>query len=123
MARLRAIRDNILCTDADFGDQVTESGILIKSNMGQSQGITPRWMQVFEVGPDIDWLTPGQWVYVEYGRWSEGMKLSDERFDTDNGKKEIWKVDPAGCLAVADEKPNTFNYNSDVVATEKRTLV
>ena len=122
MPTLRAYKDNILCIEGDFGDKTTEAGIIIKSTIGKDEGITPRWFKAFEVGPDIDWLTPGQWVFVEYGRWSEGMKLADERFDTDDGKKEVWKVDPAGCLAVADEKPNTFNYNSDVVATEKRTI-
>lgn len=122
MPKLRATGDNILCTDADFGDHVTESGIVIKSTMGQSQGITPRWFRVFEVGPEIEFLNPGQWVLVEYGRWADGISVQDERFDTDDNIKEVWKIDPAGCLVIADEKPNTLNYNSDVIATEKKAL-
>ena len=109
--KLRAIKDNILCLNGDFGDTVTDSGILIKSTAGKNEGITPRWFEVFEVGPDIDWLQPGQWVYVEYGRWSESLKLEDERWE---GKQEVWRVDPKGCLAVSDEKPeNTLYYNKD----------
>lgn len=123
MPTLKAINDNILCINADFGDYVTESGLLIKSNIEESQGITPRWMQVFEVGPEIDWLQSGQWVLVEYGRWTNSLELQDDRFDTEHNKMDVWKVDPAGCLAVADEKPDTFNYNSDVIASEKKTLI
>lgn len=123
MPTLRAIRDNILCVNADFGDHVTESGLIIKSNIKESQGITPRWMQVFEVGPDIDWLQSGQWVLVEYGRWTEGLTMTDDRFDTDDNKMEVHKVDPAGCLAVSDDKPSSgLNYNSDVITAEKKTL-
>jgi len=121
MARIRAIRDNILCINADFGDYVSEAGLIIKSNIKESQGITPRWMQVFEIGSEIDWLQTGQWVLVEYGRWTESIEMQDDRFDTDDNKMDVWKVDPKGCLAVADEKPNTFNYNSDVIASEKKS--
>ena len=121
MAGIRAIRDNILCINADFGDYVSEAGLIIKSNIKDSQGITPRWMQVFELGSEINWLQPGQWVLVEYGRWTESIEMQDDRFDTDDNKMDVWKVDPKGCLAVADEKPNTFNYNSDVIASEKKS--
>jgi len=121
MAGIRAIRDNILCINADFGDYVSEAGLIIKSNIKDSQGITPRWMQVFEIGPEINWLQSGQWVLVEYGRWTESIEMQDDRFDTDDNKMDVWKVDPKGCLAVADEKPNTFNYNSDVIASEKKS--
>jgi len=121
MARVKAIRDNILCINADFGDYISEAGLIIKSNIKDSQGITPRWMQVFETGPEINWLQSGQWVLVEYGRWTESIEMQDDRFDTDDNKMDVWKVDPKGCLAVADEKPNTFNYNSDVIASEKKS--
>ena len=104
--KIRAIKDNILCVDGSFGEQVTEGGIIIQNTSGKEEGIVPRWFRVFEVGPDIDWLEPGQWVYVEYGRWTEAMKLQDDRFDTDNNKAEVWKVDPKGCLAVSDEVPS-----------------
>lgn len=97
MAGIRAIRDNILCINADFGDYVSEAGLIIKSNIKDSQGITPRWMQVFEIGPEINWLQSGQWVLVEYGRWTESIEMQDDRFDTDDNKMDVWKVDPKGC--------------------------
>lgn len=116
--KLRAIRDNILCTDADFGDQVTQSGLIIKSNVNLSQGITPRWFKVFSVGSDITGVEPGKWVLVEYGRWSEAIEVDND----DGSKLKIWKVDPNCCLAIADEKPEQLYYNSDVVVADKKTL-
>ena len=46
--RLKAIQDNILCINGDFGDKTTASGLLIKSTIGKDEGITPRWFEVFE---------------------------------------------------------------------------
>ena len=112
MTQLRAIKDRILAINGDFKDTVTESGILIKSTAGTNEGITPRWFEVLEVGPDIDYLNPGQWVYVEYGRWSESLELSDDRLP--EGKGDVWLIDPKGCLAVSDEAPsNTLYFNKD----------
>ena len=108
MARINPIGDNILCTDGDFGDQTTRAGLIIKSTIGKEEGVVPRWFKVFAVGPEIDWLQPGQWVYVEYGRWTEGFKIhpQDERLEQD---QKIWKVEPKSCLAISDEKPDTLN--------------
>ena len=122
--KLRAIRDNILCTDGDFGDKVTASGLIVQSSIGKSEGIVPRWFRVFEVGSDIDWIKPGQWVYVEYGRWTEGIEVEDDRFDTENNKKKIWKIDPNACLLVSDIEPNLHEIviNTDAVSAVKKTL-
>jgi hypothetical protein len=112
--KLRAISDNILCTDADFGDYVSESGIVVKSNMGEGSGITPRWFKIWECGPEVHTdisSRVGWWVLVEYGRWTEGMELQDDRLE--NGKAKVWKVDPEACLALAETKENAFNYNSE----------
>lgn len=102
MARIRPRTDNIFCINADFGATQTAGGIIIQKTLGKESGITPRWMEVFDVGPDIDWLTPGQWVYVEYGRWTEGFKIKDDRLEEG---QEMWKVDPQGCMLVSDDKP------------------
>lgn len=111
MARINPIGDNILCTDGDFGDQTTQAGLIIKSTIGKEEGVVPRWFKVFAVGPEIDWLQPGQWVYVEYGRWTEGFKINpqDDRLEQD---QKIWKVEPKSCLAISDEKPDTLNIKS-----------
>ena len=111
MARINPIGDNILCTDGDFGDQTTQAGLIIKSTIGKEEGVVPRWFKVFAVGPEIDWLHPGQWVYVEYGRWTEGFKINpqDDRLEQD---QKIWKVEPKSCLAISDQKPDTLNIKS-----------
>lgn len=122
--KLRAIRDNILCTDGDFGDKVTDSGLIIKSTIGKAEGITPRWFKVFEVGPEIDWCKPGQWLFVEYGRWTEAMTVEDDRFDSPDKRNKIWKVDPKGCIVISDEEPDlkTITFNSEAVGAMKKTL-
>ena len=113
LMRVKAYRDNILCINGDFGDKTTKAGIIVKSTIGKDEGIAPRWFQVFEVGPEVDAVEPGQWVYVEYGRWTEGMSIDDERLE--EGQK-VWKVDPAGMMLVSDELPegvtNLGNFTS-----------
>ena len=108
--------DNIVCTDADLGDQTTSAGIIIKSNVKESQGITSRWMRVHKVGPEQELVSPDQWVLVEYGRWTEGFAV--------DGLDECYRVDPLGLLAVSDEKPDTgLYYNDNVVSTSKQQLI
>ena len=110
---LSPVADVIVCTDAEFGDQQTQAGIIIKSNINQSQGITSRWMRVHKVGPEQELVKAGQWVLVEYGRWTAGFTV--------DGFDEAYRVDPLGCIAVSDEKPdNTVYYNSDVVTADKK---
>lgn len=111
--KVRAIKDNILCTEADFGETVTKSGIIIKDTMGTTTGIVPRWFHVNAVGPDIDWLEPGQWVYVEFGRWTEGIRI---------GEETIWKVEPKACMMVCDEKPDAINLAHDAIDAQKKIL-
>jgi hypothetical protein len=119
--KVKARTDNILCTDGDFGDQVTQSGIIIQKTIGKSEGIVPRWFRVFEVGPDVDWVEPGQWVLVEYGRWTEAMDVHDERFSTEGNIGKLWKVEPKSCMAVSDEKPETLNLTDSTVTAQKLT--
>lgn len=103
---IRAIADHIVAVNGDFDDQVTESGIFIKTTAGKSEGIVPRWFQVHSVGAQNKLpISEGQWVLVEHGRWSEIFKVDDV---------EYWRLDPKGCLAVQDQKPGfTLNYNAD----------
>ena len=104
------------CAITEFEDQTTQAGIIIKKTIGKTEGITPRWFEVFDVGPDIDWLKPGQWVYVEYGRWTEGFTAPDDRLE--EGQK-IWKVEGKACMITADEKPaDTLNIASNATGQD-----
>jgi len=116
MPTITAYKDNILCTDGDFGDKTTESGIIVKSTIGSDEGIAPRWFQAFDVGPEIDWVKPGQWLYVSYGRWTEGFKIADDRLEP--GSK-IWKVEGDACMMISDNNPTSGTLNFGNVSTFK----
>jgi hypothetical protein len=113
MTRIRAIGDNILCTEADFGESITSGGIIIKDTIGTSDGVCPRWFHVDAIGPDINWIEVGQWVYVEYGRWTEGVTV---------GEDTVWKVEPAACMMVSDKKPDATNLASNAIDAPKKIL-
>ena len=105
MPTIRAIGDNILCVDANFGEQTTSSGIIVQKTIGKDEGIHPRWFKVHAVGPEINWCQQGDWLYVEYGRWTEGMDMVDDSFDTEHNTKKVWKVDPEACMLISKEEP------------------
>lgn len=73
------------------------SGLLVADKDGDTSGIRPRWFRVYSVGEGIDWIQEGQYVYVAHGRWSNGVKLSND--------VKIYLLDNDECLAVQDENP------------------
>jgi hypothetical protein len=100
---VRAIRDDVLVSDMDMGEQTTAAGIVIQSDDGKSHGVKPRWAKVYKVGPKQLTVKEGQWVLVEHGRWTRKIKINDGI-----SVKEIQKVEVKSIVAVADEKPNDF---------------
>jgi co-chaperonin GroES (HSP10) len=101
ISKLQALHDNILVSDMDFTGRQLSSGIILMNDNGKSEGIRPRWGQVYEVGPEQRDVTPGQWICVAHGRWTRGLDIED-----DQGKKTIRKIDPKDILLVADERPS-----------------
>jgi hypothetical protein len=120
MPKITAYKDTILCIDGDFGNKTTESGIIVKSTIGSDEGIAPRWFQAFDIGPEIDWIKPGQWLYVAYGRWTEGFSVPDDRLE--EGAK-IWKVDPDACMMISDTNPTSGVLNIGKVETFKPDMM
>jgi co-chaperonin GroES (HSP10) len=106
--KIRALHDDVLVQDMDFGEQTTAGGIIVKSDDGKVHGIKPRWGQVYKVGPDQTDVHPGQWILIEHGRWTRKIKIDDGE-----GPKEIQKVEVKSILAVADEKPNDFYLGTE----------
>lgn len=104
--RVRAIKDDILVTDMDFGEIKTKSGIVLRSDNGQSHGIKPRWGLVYKVGPQQKDFKPGQWVLVEHGRWTRKIKINDGE-----SEKEIQKVENSSILAYSNDKPGIGDIN------------
>jgi co-chaperonin GroES (HSP10) len=79
--KLRPIRDNVLITDMDFEEMKTASGIIVQSDDGKAHGVKPRWCRVWAVGPEQKDVKVGEWIYVDHGRWTRGVKVEDENGD------------------------------------------
>jgi co-chaperonin GroES (HSP10) len=99
--KIRAIHDDVIISDMDFGEIKTASGIVIRSDDGQAHGIKPRWGRVYKVGPEQKDIKEGQWILIEHGRWTRKIKIDDGE-----SEKEIQKVEVGSILAVSDERPN-----------------
>jgi|TARA_R110000851_G_scaffold105219_1_gene223303 hypothetical protein len=77
--KLRAHQDGVLVQDMDFGERVTEAGVVILKDDGKNVGIRPRWGKVYSKGPlNTEEYNVGDWVYVKHGRWSRGFEVELE---------------------------------------------
>ena len=100
--------DNILVADMNFEEQTTASGIIIQSDDGKSHGVKPRWCRVWAIGPDQHDVKVGEWIYIEHGRWTRGIKVDD------NGNEIIIRrVDTNAILLQADERPSDAYLGMD----------
>ena len=108
------IRDHILVVDMDSENEKVVNGIIIPGEAGIDRGIHPRQALVHAVGPDQDDIEPGDWILVEHGRWTRGVKLDDG--------KVYRKVDPEAVLAISDERVDSNSTNSNVVNTARHNM-
>lgn len=99
--KIRAIQDDVIVCDMDFGEITTSSGIVLRSDDGKTHGIKPRWGRVYKIGPRQTDVKVGQWILIEHGRWTRKIKIDDGE-----SEKEIQKVDVSAILAVSDEPPS-----------------
>jgi len=102
--KLRPLNDNVLVTDMDFEEQKTASGIIVQSDDGKAHGVKPRWCRVWATGPEQKDVRVGEWIYVDHGRWTRGVKVEDENGD----EIIIRRVELTSILLQADDKPNDF---------------
>lgn len=98
---LKPLRDKIIVTDMHFGEEKTKTGIVLLSDDGKSSGLHPRWARVLFVGHEQKDIAVGQWILIQHGRWSRGIKYVNENDD----ETVIHLVDNKGILLVSDEKP------------------
>ena len=98
--KIRAINDDVIIHNMDFGEIKTTSGIILRSDDGKAHGVKPRWGQVYKTGPKQNDVKEGQWILIEHGRWTRKIKIDDGE-----SEKEIQKVDISAILAVSDEAP------------------
>jgi hypothetical protein len=101
------LKGNIFVTDLEAGMQKTKGGIILRDDNMKDHGIKPRWCRVWRTGPDIDYLEPGEWLYVEHGRWTLRLPL-----DLPEGKIDVWKIDPAAILLVSDQPDRPTDYDT-----------
>ena len=99
---LKAIGNRVLVCDMYFGEQRTKSGLIITEDDGKTRGIYPRWGRVYAKGPDNnDDYNIGDWILVEHGRWTRGVKLETPT----EGAIEVRMVEAESVLAFSDVKP------------------
>jgi hypothetical protein len=106
--KVRALPKDILVTDMDMGEMVSNGGIVIASDNGKAHGIKPRWAKVYKVGSEVDYVKEGQWVLIEHGRWTRKITIDDGE-----GEKDFQKVEVKSILVVTDEKPNDFYIGTE----------
>jgi len=116
--KLRPLHDNVLVTDMSFEEQTTASGIVIQSDDGKSHGIKPRWARVWAIGPEQKDVQVGEWICIEHGRWTRGVKVEDNGVEI-----VIRRVEPISIMIKADEKPNDLyigeEFNSSPTSSIK----
>jgi len=106
ISQLKPIHDTVLVTEMNFADRTTSSGILIPSDNGKNHGIRPRWGRIFAVGPEQRDVTVGQWICVEHGRWTRGVRV-----ELSDGEMIVRRIDPKDILLVSDTEPQDETFS------------
>lgn len=96
----KPIGKHIIVADMEFKERISYGGIILPNDDMKSQGIRPRWAQVYALGPDHndDEIKIGSYICVSHGRWTRGIDIEDE-----TGKHTLRRVDPDDILLVSDE--------------------
>lgn len=105
---IQAIKDHVLVRDMHFGERRLSSGLVLLNDDEKTEGIRPRWGRVYAVGPEQNDVQVGQWVLIEHGRWTRGLKI-----DVDGDEFVIRRADPKCIIFVSDEEPPADETISD----------
>jgi len=84
----------------EFSERKLASGIVLLDDNKKSEGIRPRWAEIYAVGPKQTQYKVGQWILVAHGRWTRGALV-----EIDGAEMTIRRVDLNEILLVSDEKP------------------
>jgi co-chaperonin GroES (HSP10) len=100
---IKPLGKKVMVSDMNFGEQRTSGGLVILGDDGKDHGVHPRWGRVLAKGPDnIDEYNIGDWVLVEHGRWTRGIK-----YQVDDGEEiTIRMIDHEAVMMWSDEEPN-----------------
>jgi co-chaperonin GroES (HSP10) len=100
--KLVPLKDKVFVSDMNFGEDVTETGIILKSDNGKGEGIKPRWGRVWAVGPEQKDVKVGEWILMEHARWTREFEYENE----DGSITKLHMADLNGMMMSADEKPS-----------------
>jgi co-chaperonin GroES (HSP10) len=109
--KIRPLNNVVIVRDMTFDQRTTSSGIVLLNDNGTSQGIRPRWGQVYATGPGQTDVRVGQWVCVTHGRWTRGIEIEDEQ-----GHQTLRRIDPADILLVSDSEPQDDTMSTAIGA-------
>jgi hypothetical protein len=106
--QFKAIGEHIIVADMQFSERITTSGIVLLNDDMRSEGIRPRWAQVYALGPDFqdEDIKIGKWICISHGRWTRGIDIEDE-----TGKHTLRRVDPGDILLISDEPVNDLTMS------------
>lgn len=111
---LKPLRNHILVREMNFSGRQLSSGIILLGDDGTSNGIRPRWCQIYAVGPEQQDVNVGQWILVEHGRWTRGVEVEI------NGEEfTLRRIDVDAMLMVSDEEPQDDNISTAVDGDKK----
>jgi co-chaperonin GroES (HSP10) len=114
---IKPLKDYILVTEMSFEQRTLNSGIILLSDDGKTDGIRPRWARVFAVGPEQKEIKIGQWVLVEHGRWTRGSLV-----EIDGSEHTIRRVDSSAILLVSDDQPSGVDTISSAIHATAKSL-
>lgn len=113
--KVKALKGKVLVTDLERGSRVLR-GIILPDDNGKSEGIRPRWGRVYSVGEDITDIVPGQWIFIENGRWTRMLKVKED----DGSHTQLWGVEwPQSVMLVSDTDPDVEVFSVFVKANER----
>lgn len=106
---IQPLGKRVLVAKMRFGEKKTSGGIILLDDDGTTQGIHPRWSQVYAVGPKQEDVKVGQWILVAHGRWSRALSVINNQ-----EKLEVRMIDENDILMVSDIEPS--NADADKTA-------
>jgi len=101
---IKPLHDSIIVTDMSFESRQLASGIVLLVDDGKTDGIRPRWARVYAIGSEQQDVGVGQWVLVEHGRWSRGVKVIK-----DGQEIVLRRADPEAIIFVSDTAPDNID--------------
>lgn len=108
--QFQPLKDWVIVADMNFEGRTLSSGIIIPGDNGRSQGVRPRWGQVYAIGPEQKDVRVGDWICVAHGRWTRGLDIEDE-----TGRKTVRRIDPKDILLVSDYLPSDDTMSDAVL--------